>query len=298
MKKSPVLSLCFLLGISLQAQNIEESAYTEKNKTMEAFSFSAPVCNKDVLVNSWKTFIKKQGGKVKGGLINKANGSDIRLSPSGESWNGYFAYSFNDDQTMTIFTSFQDLEGRFINSQSSEKEIAIPVLEKFRGDILKSCALDDLNKAKSYSIALSKEKIRNSDKIMYLEKSLRNDQLKVELEAGKDLSEKEQLNLTKIKQRITANEAELQALKSRNDILEEELKAQNLVILRFQNRMDELEGKIIPGENDTESVPDEKDSSAEENTILTIEEESIHDAEKAAEEKKEQNMESLNFFDR
>ncbi|MDR1877483.1 MAG: hypothetical protein LBQ84_07650 [Flavobacteriaceae bacterium] len=263
MKKNLILSMSFISGVLLQAQNIEESTYIEKDKDMEAFSFSIPVCNKDVLVDVWKTFIKKQGGKVRGGIVNKVNGYDIKFVRGGESWNGYFAYSFNDDNTQTIFVSFQNILGQFINYRIPEKEAVLEALEEFRLDVQKSCTLDDLNNAKNYSISLSKEKIRNSDRIIYLEKSLNNDRLKIELNNGQS-----QASIDKIKQRIISNEAELQSLENRNIAIEEELEAQNIVIQRFQQRMDELEGGIIPDEDISETNLDDEDITSETEDIV------------------------------
>ncbi|MDR2122101.1 MAG: hypothetical protein LBP34_03155 [Flavobacteriaceae bacterium] len=267
MRKNLILILSCIPGILLHSQNLEESTYTEKDRILESLSFSIPICTKDVLVSTWKNFIKKQGGKVIGGIINKASGADIKFTPSGDFWSGHFAYGFNDDETITIFTSFQNDQGDFMSFQSPEKEVAFPVLEEFRMDILKSCTLDDLNRSRSYSITLSKEKIRNSDRIMYLEKNSRNNQLKIDLKSGQELSEKEQLNLEKIKQRIISNESELQALKNRNIAIEEELKAQDLVIQRFEQRMDTLEGKIIPNEVPESGSKDEETAGVENNTL-------------------------------
>lgn len=243
MNKTPIILLSFICAFA-HSQTIEESSYTEKNKIMESLSFTLPICNKDVLVNTWKNFIKKQGGKVKGGIVNKVYGSDIKFSPNGESWLGNFAYEYNDDKSMTIFTSFHNLSNTFINSNTTEKELAIPVLEDFKLDIKKSCAIDDLTNAKSFTIKLTKEKVRNSDRILYLEKIIRDDYNKIDLKANSKISDKEQDNLNKIKERIILNEAELQTLKNRNKDIDQELNSQILVIQGFQNKLDTLEGKV------------------------------------------------------
>lgn len=245
MKKISILILGFIYSTLSQAQNIEESSYTEKNKIMESLSFSIPICNKDVLINTWKNFIKKQGGKIKGGVINKVYGSDIKFSPSGESWIGNFAYEYNDNKTMTVFTSFQDMSNTYINSNISEKDIAIPVLENFKLDVQKSCTLDDLTYAKSYSIKLNKDKIRNSDKIFALEKTLQEDYKNVSLKSNQDISDKERENINKIKDRIIINEGEIQTLKNRNLEIDKELISQSMVIQGFQNSLDLLEGKVL-----------------------------------------------------
>lgn len=259
MNKTPIILLSFICAFA-HSQTIEESSYTEKNKIMESLSFTLPICNKEVLVNTWKNFIKKQGGKVKGGIVNKVYGSDIKFSPNGESWLGNFAYEYNDDKSMTIFTSFHNLSNTFINSNTTEKELAIPILEDFKLDIQKSCAIDDLTNAKSFTIKLTKEKVRNSDRILYLEKIIRDDYNKIDLKANSKISDKEQDNLTKIKERIILNEAELQTLKNRNKDIDQELNSQTLVIQGFQNKLDNLEGKVYTegqSENNisTESEP-------------------------------------------
>ena len=259
MNKTPIILLSFICAFA-HSQTIEESSYTEKNKIMESLSFTLPICNKEVLVNTWKNFIKKQGGKVKGGIVNKVYGSDIKFSPNGESWLGNFAYEYNDDKSMTIFTSFHNLSNTFINSNTTEKELAIPILEDFKLDIQKSCAIDDLTNAKSFTIKLTKEKVRNSDRILYLEKIIRDDYNKIDLKANSKISDKEQDNLTKIKERIILNEAELQTLKNRNKDIDQELNSQTLVIQGFQNKLDTLEGKVYTegqSENNisTESEP-------------------------------------------
>lgn len=243
MNKTPIILLSFICAFA-HSQTIEESSYKEKNKIMESLSFTLPICNKEVLVNTWKNFIKKQGGKVKGGIVNKVYGSDIKFSPNGESWLGNFAYEYNDDKSMTIFTSFHNLSNTFINSNTTEKELAIPILEEFKLDIQKSCAIDDLTNAKSFTIKLTKEKVRNSDRILYLEKIIRDDYNKIDLKANSKISDKEQDNLTKIKERIILNEAELQTLKNRNKDIDQELNSQTLVIQGFQNKLDTLEGKV------------------------------------------------------
>ncbi|MXO33780.1 hypothetical protein GFU95_01975 [Apibacter sp. B3889] len=243
MNKTPIILLSFICAFA-HSQTIEESSYTEKNKIMESLSFTLPICNKEVLVNTWKNFIKKQGGKVKGGIVNKVYGSDIKFSTNGESWLGNFAYEYNDDKSMTIFTSFHNLSNIFINSNTTEKELAIPILEDFKLDIQKSCAIDDLTNAKSFTIKLTKEKVRNSDRILYLEKIIRDDYNKIDLKANSKISDKEQDNLTKIKERIILNEAELQTLKNRNKDIDQELNSQTLVIQGFQNKLDTLEGKV------------------------------------------------------
>lgn len=269
MNKTPIILLSFICAFA-HSQTIEESSYTEKNKIMESLSFTLPICNKDVLVNTWKNFIKKQGGKVKGGIVNKVYGSDIKFSPNGESWLGNFAYEYNDDKSMTIFTSFHNLSNTFINSNTTEKELAIPILEDFKLDIQKSCAIDDLTNAKSFTIKLTKEKVRNSDRILYLEKIIRDDYNKIDLKANSNISDKEQDNLTKIKERIILNEAELQTLKNRNKDIDQELNSQTLVIQGFQNKLDTLEGKVSTDDQSENNISTESEPNINYNNSATI----------------------------
>lgn len=269
MNKTSIILLSFICAFA-HSQTIEESSYTEKNKIMESLSFTLPICNKDVLVNTWKNFIKKQGGKVKGGIVNKVYGSDIKFSPNGESWLGNFAYEYNDDKSMTIFTSFHNLSNTFINSNTTEKELAIPVLEDFKLDIQKSCAIDDLTNAKSFTIKLTKEKVRNSDRILYLEKIIRDDYNKIDLKANSKISYKEQDNITKIKERIILNEAELQTLKNRNKDIDQELNSQTLVIQGFQNKLDTLEGKVSTDDQSENNISTESEPTTNYNNSPTI----------------------------
>lgn len=269
MNKTPIILLSFICAFA-HSQTIEESSYTEKNKIMESLSFTLPICNKEVLVNTWKNFIKKQGGKVKGGIVNKVYGSDIKFSPNGESWLGNFAYEYNDDKSMTIFTSFHNLSNTFINSNTTEKELAIPILEDFKLDIQKSCAIDDLTNAKSFTIKLTKEKVRNSDRILYLEKIIRDDYNKIDLKANSKISDKEQDNLTKIKERIILNEAELQTLKNRNKDIDQELNSQTLVIQGFQNKLDTLEGKVYTEGQSENNISTESEPNTNYNNSATI----------------------------
>lgn len=269
MNKTPIILLSFICAFA-HSQTIEESSYTEKNKIMESLSFTLPICNKEVLVNTWKNFIKKQGGKVKGGIVNKVYGSDIKFSPNGESWLGNFAYEYNDDKSMTIFTSFHNLSNTFINSNTTEKELAIPILEDFKLDIQKSCAIDDLTNAKSFTIKLTKEKVRNSDRILYLEKIIRDDYNKIDLKANSKISDKEQDNLTKIKERIILNEAELQTLKNRNKDIDQELNSQTLVIQGFQNKLDTLEGKVSTDDQSENNISTEIEPNINYNNSATI----------------------------
>lgn len=269
MNKTPIILLSFICAFA-HSQTIEESSYTEKNKIMESLSFTLPICNKEVLVNTWKNFIKKQGGKVKGGIVNKVYGSDIKFSPNGESWLGNFAYEYNDDKSMTIFTSFHNLSNTFINSNTNEKELAIPILEEFKLDIQKSCAIDDLTNAKSFTIKLTKEKVRNSDRILYLEKIIRDDYNKIDLKANSKISDKEQDNLTKIKERIILNEAELQTLKNRNKDIDQELNSQTLVIQGFQNKLDTLEGKVSTDDQSENTISTESEPNINYNNSATI----------------------------
>lgn len=269
MNKTPIILLSFICAFA-HSQTIEESSYTEKNKIMESLSFTLPICNKDVLVTTWKNFIKKQGGKVKGGIVNKVYGSDIKFSPNGESWLGNFAYEYNDDKSMTIFTSFHNLSNTFINSNTTEKELAIPVLEDFKLDIQKSCAIDDLTNAKSFTIKLTKEKVRNSDRILYLEKIIRDDYNKIDLKANSKISDKEQDNLTKIKERIILNEAELQTLKNRNKDIDQELNSQILVIQGFQNKLDTLEGKVSTDDQSENTISTESEPTTNYNNSASI----------------------------
>lgn len=269
MNKTPIILLSFICAFA-HSQTIEESSYTEKNKIMESLSFTLPICNKEVLVNTWKNFIKKQGGKVKGGIVNKVYGSDIKFSPNGESWLGNFAYEYNDDKSMTIFTSFHNLSNTFINSNTTEKELAIPILENFKLDIQKSCAIDDLTNAKSFTIKLTKEKVRNSDRILYLEKIIRDDYNKIDLKANSKISDKEQDNLTKIKERIILNEAELQTLKNRNKDIDQELNSQTLVIQGFQNKLDTLEGKVYTEGQSENNISTEIEPNINYNNSATI----------------------------
>lgn len=269
MNKTPIILLSFICAFA-HSQTIEESSYTEKNKIMESLSFTLPICNKEVLVNTWKNFIKKQGGKVKGGIVNKVYGSDIKFSPNGESWLGNFAYEYNDDKSMTIFTSFHNLSNTFINSNTTEKELAIPILEDFKLDIQKSCAIDDLTNAKSFTIKLTKEKVRNSDRILYLEKIIRDDYNKIDLKANSKISDKEQDNLTKIKERIILNEAELQTLKNRNKDIDQELNSQTLVIQGFQNKLDTLEGKVSTDDQSENNISTESEPNTNYNNSATI----------------------------
>lgn len=269
MNKTPIILLSFICAFA-HSQTIEESSYTEKNKIMESLSFTLPICNKEVLVNTWKNFIKKQGGKVKGGIVNKVYGSDIKFSPNGESWLGNFAYEYNDDKSMTIFTSFHNLSNTFINSNTTEKELAIPILEDFKLDIQKSCAIDDLTNAKSFTIKLTKEKVRNSDRILYLEKIIRDDYNKIDLKANSKISDKEQDNLTKIKERIILNEAELQTLKNRNKDIDQELNSQTLVIQGFQNKLDTLEGKVSTDDQSENNISTEIEPNTNYNNSATI----------------------------
>lgn len=270
MNKTPIIILLSFICAFAHSQTIEESSYTEKNKIMESLSFTLPICNKDVLVTTWKNFIKKQGGKVKGGIVNKVYGSDIKFSPNGESWLGNFAYEYNDDKSMTIFTSFHNLSNTFINSNTTEKELAIPVLEDFKLDIQKSCAIDDLTNAKSFTIKLTKEKVRNSDRILYLEKIIRDDYNKIDLKANSKISDKEQDNLTKIKERIILNEAELQTLKNRNKDIDQELNSQTLVIQGFQNKLDTLEGKVSTDDQSENNISTESEPTTNYNNSPTI----------------------------
>lgn len=269
MNKTPIILLSFICAFA-HSQTIEESSYTEKNKIMESLSFTLPICNKEVLVNTWKNFIKKQGGKVKGGIVNKVYGSDIKFSSNGESWLGNFAYEYNDDKSMTIFTSFHNLSNTFINSNTTEKELAIPILEYFKLDIQKSCAIDDLTNAKSFTIKLTKEKVRNSDRILYLEKIIRDDYNKIDLKANSKISDKEQDNLTKIKERIILNEAELQTLKNRNKDIDQELNSQTLVIQGFQNKLDTLEGKVSTVDQSENNISTESEPNTNYNNSATI----------------------------
>lgn len=269
MNKTPIILLSFICAFA-HSQTIEESSYTEKNKIMKSLSFTLPICNKEVLVNTWKNFIKKQGGKVKGGIVNKVYGSDIKFSPNGESWLGNFAYEYNDDKSMTIFTSFHNLSNTFINSNTTEKELAIPILEDFKLDIQKSCAIDDLTNAKSFTIKLTKEKVRNSDRILYLEKIIRDDYNKIDLKANSKISNKEQDNLTKIKERIILNEAELQTLKNRNKDIDQELNSQTLVIQGFQNKLDTLEGKVSTNDQSENTISTESEPNINYNNSATI----------------------------
>lgn len=269
MNKTSIILLSFICAFA-HSQTIEESSYTEKNKIMESLSFTLPICNKDVLVNTWKNFIKKQGGKVKGGIVNKVYGSDIKFSPNGESWLGNFAYEYNDDKSMTIFTSFHNLSNTFINSNTTEKELAIPVLEDFKLDIQKSCAIDDLTNAKSFTIKLTKKKVRNSDRILYLEKIIRDDYNKIDLKANSKISYKEQDNITKIKERIILNEAELQTLKNRNKDIDQELNSQTLVIQGFQNKLDTLEGKVSTDDQSENNISTESEPTTNYNNSPTI----------------------------
>lgn len=269
MNKTPIILLSFICAFA-HSQTIEESSYTEKNKIMESLSFTLPICNKEVLVNTWKNFIKKQGGKVKGGIVNKVYGSDIKFSPNGESWLGNFAYEYNDDKSMTIFTSFHNLSNTFINSNTTEKELAIPILEDFKLDIQKSCAIDDLTNAKSFTIKLTKEKVRNSDRILYLEKIIRDDYNKIDLKANSKISDKEQDNLTKIKERIILNEAELQTLKNRDKDIDQELNSQTLVIQGFQNKLDTLEGKVYTEGQSENHISTESEPNTNYNNPATI----------------------------
>lgn len=269
MNKTPIILFSFICAFA-HSQTIEESSYTEKNKIMESLSFTLPICNKEVLVNTWKNFIKKQGGKVKGGIVNKVYGSDIKFSPNGESWLGNFAYEYNDDKSMTIFTSFHNLSNTFINSNTTEKELAIPILEDFKLDIQKSCAIDDLTNAKSFTIKLTKEKVRNSDRILYLEKIIRDDYNKIDLKANSKISDKEQDNLTKIKERIILNEAELQTLKNRNKDIDQELNSQILVIQGFQNKLDTLEGKVSTDDQSENIISTESEPNINYNNSATI----------------------------
>ncbi|PQL89845.1 hypothetical protein [Apibacter sp. wkB309] len=269
MNKTSIILLSFICAFA-HSQTIEESSYTEKNKIMESLSFTLPICNKDVLVNTWKNFIKKQGGKVKGGIVNKVYGSDIKFSPNGESWLGNFAYEYNDDKSMTIFTSFHNLSNTFINSNTTEKELAIPVLEDFKLDIQKSCAIDDLTNAKSFTIKLTKEKVRNSDRILYLEKIIRDDYNKIDLKANSKISYKEQDNITKIKERIILNEAELQTLKNRNKDIDQQLNSQTLVIQGFQNKLDTLEGKVSTDDQSENNISTESEPTTNYNNSPTI----------------------------
>ena len=269
MNKTPIILLSFICAFA-HSQTIEESSYTEKNKIMESLSFTLPICNKEVLVNTWKNFIKKQGGKVKGGIVNKVYGSDIKFSPNGESWLGNFAYEYNDDKSMTIFTSFHNLSNTFINSNTTEKELAIPILEDFKLDMQKSCAIDDLTNAKSFTIKLTKEKVRNSDRILYLEKIIRDDYNKIDLKANSKISDKEQDNLTKIKERIILNEAELQTLKNRNKDIDQELNSQTLVIQGFQNKLDTLEGKVYTEGQSENNISTEIEPNINYNNSATI----------------------------
>lgn len=269
MNKTPIILLSFICAFA-HSQTIEESSYTEKNKIMESLSFTLPICNKEVLVNTWKNFIKKQGGKVKGGIVNKVYGSDIKFSPNGESWLGNFAYEYNDDKSMTIFTSFHNLSNTFINSNTTEKELAIPILEDFKLDIQKSCAIDDLTNAKSFTIKLTKEKVRNSDRILYLEKIIRDDYNKIDLKANSKISDKEQDNPTKIKERIILNEAELQTLKNRDKDIDQELNSQTLVIQGFQNKLDTLEGKVSTDDQSENNISTEIEPNINYNNSATI----------------------------
>ncbi|QYN50904.1 MULTISPECIES: hypothetical protein [Apibacter] len=269
MNKTPIILLSFICAFA-HSQTIEESSYTEKNKIMESLSFTLPICNKEVLVNTWKNFIKKQGGKVKGGIVNKVYGSDIKFSPNGERWLGNFAYEYNDDKSMTIFTSFHNLSNTFINSNTTEKELAIPILEEFKLDIQKSCVIDDLTNAKSFTIKLTKEKVRNSDRILYLEKIIRDDYNKIDLKANSKISDKEQDNLTKIKERIILNEAELQTLKNRNKDIDQELNSQILVIQGFQNKLDSLEGKVYTERQSENNISTEIEPNINYNNSATI----------------------------
>ncbi|WP_303848934.1 hypothetical protein [Apibacter mensalis] len=293
MNKTPIILLSFICAFA-HSQTIEESSYTEKNKIMESLSFTLPICNKEVLVNTWKNFIKKQGGKVKGGIVNKVYGSDIKFSPNGESWLGNFAYEYNDDKSMTIFTSFHNLSNTFINSNTTEKELAIPILEDFKLDIQKSCAIDDLTNAKSFTIKLTKEKVRNSDRILYLEKIIRDDYNKIDLKANSKISDKEQDNLTKIKERIILNEAELQTLKNRNKDIDQELNSQTLVIQGFQNKLDTLEGKVSTDDQSENNISTESEPTTNYNNSATI---STDNNENLNTTDQEKNYHSSDYFD-
>ena len=293
MNKITIIILIFIYCTFAHAQNIEESSYTEKNKVMEALSFSIPICNKEVLIKTWRNFIKRQGGKVKGGVINKIYGTDIKFSPNGESWIGNIAYEYNDDKNMTIFTSFHNMSHTFINSKDSEKELAIPILQDLELDIQKSCINDDLTYAKSYSIKLNKEKIRNSDKILYLQKIIHDDYIKIDLKAKEILSQKEQDHMNKIKEKIILNEAELQTLKNRNTEIDKELISQTIVEESFENKLNILGETAYNKDHQSNLFSGIKLENNNEGLLNNT----PNNNENLNESNQEQDINSLNYFD-
>lgn len=252
-----------------KAQDIENITYTDKdNKEVPAFSFSLPVCNKETVLSVWKNFIKKQGGKARGGVINKLNGVNLKFDPKGDLWNGILVYEYVGDKNMNIFTSFQDSEGIYINDKSSERSLALPVLNDFKNNMNLTCTQQDLVGAKNYNLSLEKERIRNTDRILFLEKGIQQTNNRIEV-LNSQTSDIDEAKVSKLKEDIQNYQKEISQLKEQNLSLEKEIEAQKIVIQHFQDRLDGLEGngnnidpKILSNEWDQkESINDNSNNS-------------------------------------
>lgn len=244
MKKILVLSAFFCGFSAFFAQNINEMIYTEDGKNKDGFGFSNPVCSKDVLVKAWKDFIGQEGGKPKGGMVSKITGMGMKFFPQGRSWNGNFAYNYNEDQKdMTILTSFQDEQGNLLTSETTPEEISSvnSELEKFRIKVKRACISDDLTKAESYKKSLQREKSNNQNRIQFLEKKVQSNNVKISDTKQNSLKDSEVKKAQNMQARISDNQLELQALQERNEAIDSELPTQELVISDFQKKLNEIE---------------------------------------------------------
>ena len=246
MKKILVLSMFFCGFSAFYAQNVSEMTYLDDGKNMEGFGFINPVCSKDVLVKTWKDFIKDNGGKAKGGIISKITGTGMIFAPSGKSWYGNFAYYFNDGQKdMTILTSFQDERGIFLTSENTPEEVsyASAALEKFQVNVQRNCYSDDLANAQSYKESLQKEKSKNLDRIKFLERNIQSDNTKMSVLEPNALTDKDMKKLQNMQTQISKNQQERQTLQQRNIEIDKELPFQEQVIDDFQEKLNNIENK-------------------------------------------------------
>lgn len=243
MKKIFLILITGLIFQVYNAQDFFETSYKEGEKEADGFMFKTSVCDSNILIEQWKEFIKTNGGKTKGGIINKTKGENLKFSSDGKLWQGNFAYAYNDaDKDYTILLSFMDSSGNYLTVKSEAKETSylMPALYKFKYNIEKNCISNELESAKNYLSSLKKEQNTNSSKLIKINDLVRSTTAKIsELESSSN-NEKSQKKIEALKAKLEIQQAEIKMYTQRNFNLNSEIPAQQKVVENFESQLGAL----------------------------------------------------------
>ncbi|WP_128331227.1 hypothetical protein [Apibacter sp. HY039] len=243
MKKKLVIILGTLTLGFFQAQEVNEITYLLNKNSVDAFHFTQSTCNKNIINDAWKNFIKENKGKIGGDLTAKISGTHLQFN-SENLWDAGIFYTIEkNNPNIEVYMYFKNAEGNFLSTSNSPQDIEIvkSKLQKFSNTVNLNCTTSDLKTSLSVKDNLTKELNNNNAKIKNLTKEnakIQND-LKKDYTAS-DITKKDFNKIQKQKNKQSSNELQIQNLQNRNIEIEQELNTKSQDITDIQNKLKDI----------------------------------------------------------